>query len=191
MVAKAKQKILCSAQALMLKHGYHGTGTNAIIADAGVSKGSFFYHFPDKPSLIKAALKQHFHEHFTLPFANAMQRHQHPRGVLIDFIDQLEYECNQKRFEGGCLLGNIALELTDTQHEVQRLVQDMFDQWRALLADLIQDYPMIIQHDQFITLYIAAIEGIIMTTRVHKDPQRTSAEFAACRTLVNIAFVDK
>ena len=40
-----KEKILDSAQCLMLDKGYVATSVDAICEKAGVTKGSFFYYF--------------------------------------------------------------------------------------------------------------------------------------------------
>lgn len=38
------------------EHGYEGASLNEIIAEAGLSKGSFYHHFADKAALFAAAL---------------------------------------------------------------------------------------------------------------------------------------
>ena len=55
----AKQRILNSAQVLMLARGYAGTKVDEICEHAGVSKGSFYHFFPSKRDLTLAVL-DHF-----------------------------------------------------------------------------------------------------------------------------------
>lgn len=47
-----EQKILESALKLFVERGFHGTSTNAISKDAGVSAGILFHYFSTKKSLI-------------------------------------------------------------------------------------------------------------------------------------------
>lgn len=49
----ARGKILQAATEMIITQSYHGTGTNAIIAQTGISKGSFFYRLPIQNSCIK------------------------------------------------------------------------------------------------------------------------------------------
>ncbi len=52
-----RQRILDSAKALFLKHGYLGSSMNLIAATAGVSKLTVYSHFQDKANLFTAAIE--------------------------------------------------------------------------------------------------------------------------------------
>lgn len=51
-----REKILHTAQGLFSTHGYDATGVAQICADAGVSKGAFYHHFPSKHAVFMAIL---------------------------------------------------------------------------------------------------------------------------------------
>ena len=53
-----KKAILDAAQAEFTLSGYEGASLNKIIADAGISKGSFYYYFEDKADLYVTALER-------------------------------------------------------------------------------------------------------------------------------------
>ena len=48
---ETKQKIIKTAEKLFYKKGYHGTNSNEIAANAGVSIGSFYSYFKDKKAV--------------------------------------------------------------------------------------------------------------------------------------------
>ncbi len=48
--------ILAAARKLFSQHGYDATGVAEICAEAGVSKGAFYHHFPTKQSTFLALL---------------------------------------------------------------------------------------------------------------------------------------
>ncbi|WP_428338779.1 TetR/AcrR family transcriptional regulator [Mycobacterium sp.] len=47
----SKQKIVDSAKRMFWQHGYSTTSPRQVMADSGVSQGSFYHHFPNKPEL--------------------------------------------------------------------------------------------------------------------------------------------
>lgn len=51
------QQILASAQKLFTQSGYSSASVDEICADAGVSKGAFYHHFPSKHAAFMALLE--------------------------------------------------------------------------------------------------------------------------------------
>jgi AcrR family transcriptional regulator len=48
-----QDEIIHIARGLFARHGYRGTSLNMIAAEAGVSKGAIYHHFPDKETLYR------------------------------------------------------------------------------------------------------------------------------------------
>lgn len=46
--------LMDAAEELLLRHGLAGTTVEAVIEKAGVTKGSFFYHFDSKDGLARS-----------------------------------------------------------------------------------------------------------------------------------------
>ena len=57
-----RQRILDAAQDAILAKGFTGTSIDELIAECGLSKGGFFYHFRDKNDLAKALLSRYIAE---------------------------------------------------------------------------------------------------------------------------------
>jgi TetR/AcrR family transcriptional regulator, transcriptional repressor for nem operon len=55
--AQSRQDILTSASRLMRERGYAGVGIDAITADAGLTVGAFYTHFPSKDALFAAVVE--------------------------------------------------------------------------------------------------------------------------------------
>ena len=49
--AKTRQRILDAAHRLLKRHGYGGVGIDAIMAEAGLTRGGFYAHFASKEAL--------------------------------------------------------------------------------------------------------------------------------------------
>ncbi len=54
-MAPARRKLLDAAVSVIRAQGYAATSIDALCAEAGVAKGSFFHHFPNKEALAVAA----------------------------------------------------------------------------------------------------------------------------------------
>ena len=52
----ARVKLLDAAAALAVREGVTALGVERVVKEAGVSKGSFFYHFPTKEEMVRALL---------------------------------------------------------------------------------------------------------------------------------------
>ena len=59
--APTKEKILSTAESLVLDYGFAGTSVDKVIERAGITKGTFFYHFKTKAELAKAMIER-FHK---------------------------------------------------------------------------------------------------------------------------------
>ena len=56
---KTRERILDSAERLVLDQGLAGTSIDQMLADAGTSKGAFFHHFPSKNHLARALVERY------------------------------------------------------------------------------------------------------------------------------------
>lgn len=183
-MARARERILRAAERLVLTGGYHATGTNAIIAAAGVSKGSFFYHFPQKQDLAVALLKRSFENAIERPIAQAFGEHGNAQDALTEFLGGLEGDFRKNRFHGGCLLGNLTAELGDGEPEIQQCLAGLFDRWRRLLIGHLAGVRLTMDVEDFADLFIAQIEGVMLTVRACKAPETADQAFGACRRFI-------
>lgn len=70
----ARERILRTAHDLFYAEGLRATGIDRVIAEAGVTKVTFYRHFPSKNDLILAYLNLR-HEQWMHWFTEALQRH--------------------------------------------------------------------------------------------------------------------
>jgi AcrR family transcriptional regulator len=52
--AETRQRLIESARRLFSAHGYAGTGTEAILAETGLTRGAMYHHFRNKEDLFAA-----------------------------------------------------------------------------------------------------------------------------------------
>lgn len=98
---------------LLLRHGYHGLGMQAILDAAAVPKGSFYHHFADKQDFALQVIDEYMrHVHAGLD-ACLNDRSRAPLARV-----RLFFETTQQKYEAdgylGCLMGGLGQELAAT-----------------------------------------------------------------------------
>ena len=78
----ARAKILEAAEAVIRRDGVKRLSVDAVVAEAGISKGGFFYHFKTKDDLL-AALMQAITEEMTAEVTALVAADPEPRGRIL------------------------------------------------------------------------------------------------------------
>ncbi|ANE54337.1 TetR/AcrR family transcriptional regulator [Methylomonas sp. DH-1] len=135
----ARERILLAAHDLFYREGIRATGVDKVIAAAGVTKVTFYRHFPSKHDLIRAFL-EYRHGIWMDWFVDAIRRHGGvPGGGLLPLVAVME-EWFRKPIYRGCAFINSVAELGGTLPEVLAIChshkQDMVMAVRELLADM-------------------------------------------------------
>src|SRR5258708_27708372 len=105
MASLRRDHLVETALALFSKHGYHATGIDRILAEAGVAKMTLYKHFKSKDELILAALSRR-DEKFRTWFMREVERHgRTPRERLLVVFDILEAWFQSREFR-GCMFVN-------------------------------------------------------------------------------------
>lgn len=135
-----RSKILDTAQALMLREGFHGVTVDRLIAEAGISKGSFFYHFASKDDL-PAALLERF-----LACQGEQIRQVVARAHAIDAtdLDKALYavESMKNVFSGttakqqGCVMAAFSYQLIDEFPALRGISQTALSGWQSAFGEL-------------------------------------------------------
>ncbi|WP_199609505.1 TetR/AcrR family transcriptional regulator [Flocculibacter collagenilyticus] len=98
--------------------GYSSTGLQQILKEAGVAKGSFYFHFNDKEAFALAIIdyfagvfKQRVAQHLLNPELSAEQK-------LDAFNHYTVTAFTEMNFKAGCPIGNFCQELADSSESV-------------------------------------------------------------------------
>ena len=133
----ARERLLHTAHRLFYRDGIRSTGIDRVIAESGVTKVTFYRHFPSKNDLVCAYL-EYRHVLWMGWFADALQRHGRVKdGAGLGALAPALTEWFGREDFRGCAFINTVSELGDTVPEVNAIArrhkQDMADLLVTLL----------------------------------------------------------
>ena len=125
MTHSTKQRLLDAGQALLLEHGYHDLGIQALLAATGIPKGSFYHHFANKEDFALQVIDQYMGQVHAGLDACLTDEGRPPLQRVRRFF---ELTSESYREEGylGCLLGGLGQELSGVSEVFRRKIEECF-----------------------------------------------------------------
>jgi TetR/AcrR family transcriptional repressor of nem operon len=121
-----KQRLLDVGLAMLLEHGYHDLGIQALLTAARTPKGSFYHHFVDKQDFALQVIDQYMqHVHAGLD-ACLGDNHRRPPLVRVRRFFELTQRSYRKEGYMGCLLGALGQELSGVSELFRRKIEGCF-----------------------------------------------------------------
>ena len=105
----AREKILVKAHELFYRDGIRATGIDRIIKESGVTKVTFYRHYPSKDDLIRAYL-EYRHTYWMAWFSEAIERHRQSSGNVQAVILSVLAEWFDSQVFRGCAFINATVE---------------------------------------------------------------------------------
>jgi AcrR family transcriptional regulator len=161
-----RQRIVAAAIELFYTRGFQAVGLDNVIAEAGVTKTTFYKHFDGKPDLMVAAVQQRdTWESEAWDRAVTRIAGTDPRGRLLAFFDVLDVWFNDPAFR-GCVFINTASEFPDPKDPVHKAAAAHKRKSRDLFRDLARNAGAR-DPEAFADRYTALIEGTLVLRQVH------------------------
>jgi AcrR family transcriptional regulator len=135
MSSTKRDQLIDTALRLFAKNGYHATGIDTILAEAGVAKMTLYHHFKSKDELILAALRKRDQEWRAWFQREVEARAATPRRRLLALFDVLEDWFCEKHYH-GCSFSRAASEYRDPRHAIHELAAEHKRILHAYIRDL-------------------------------------------------------
>ena len=177
-----REKILDVAQELFNVKGFNATTINDLVEATGMQKGSLYFHFNGKDEIARAVFDLASDKF--MDFLDRALDGDNPADSIDNFFRCALDKHLATGFVGGCIFGNTALEMSDSDPDFARNIEKVFDAWIGKIADVVkaaQERKQIrddIPGDALARQIVATIEGGIMISRLKKDerPMRECLE---------------
>jgi TetR/AcrR family transcriptional repressor of nem operon len=119
--------------------GYASTGVKDILDEADVPKGSFYHYFPSKEAFAKEVLALYVRGENERAKKLLCDGKSAPLKRLRRYFEELIAVYGPESSPGGCLLGNMSLEMADHSDPVQSLLRLSFSNWQSRIAGVLQE----------------------------------------------------
>lgn len=134
---QTKELILEIAKRAVLENGFAGTSIEGLIAEAGITKGGFFYHFKDKTYLIENMIKRHTANDtnfFDKLFSLAGELVEAPLKRYLLFLKLLAEEMGElPSTDPGCIIASICYAHQSYVSRVSELNKIGLESWNDSL----------------------------------------------------------
>lgn len=195
---ETRAKILDAAEISVLAKGFGGTSIDELIAETGITKSGFFYHFRDKNELAKALLERYVENDeriYDEIFKRARELADDPLQAFLLGLKLLsELLSDLPNGHPGCLVAVICSHERAFDRDIQEINRQAALMWRrrfgAMFRDIMQVYrprePLDV--DQLADMVSTVIEGGIILSKALKEPQNLPAQLLIFRTFVRLLF---
>ncbi|MBA0035213.1 TetR/AcrR family transcriptional regulator [Pantoea sp. BIGb0393] len=160
--ASARERILLCAQQLFYQQGIRATGVDKVIAEAGVTKVTFYRHFPAKNALVVAFLQQR-HQRWMAAFRVALDQQvaliNALPAALLSWFNDADYR--------GCAFINTAAELGTTLPEASELIRQHKHEMAQAISEKLTPEQQI-KTAQIVLL----VEGAIVQVQIGEDAKQ-------------------
>lgn len=182
-----REDLIRTAIRLFAERGYHGTGIDAILKRAGMSKKTLYNHFRSKDELILAVL-QHYDSVFRNDFMRRVARAGNsPRERLLAVFDFAESWFKEESFY-GCMFIKAIGEYPETPASVREICK----QFKRLMRDYFCDLCLqsgAKDPDTLADEIALLFEGAIVTAQVSRAPEAARTAKKAASVLMQHALM--
>jgi TetR/AcrR family transcriptional regulator, transcriptional repressor for nem operon len=185
-MSDTRSKLIDAGKSLMLARGFSATAVDEICVKADVSKGGFYHFFESKEELALAVLEAYYQEGIRRVMGGSFLRISDPTKRASAFLDHLE-AIAADLWQHGCLLGNFATELAESNPTVHARVGKLFDHMVQGLAPLLAPLAgerMGTSAQGLAEQLLVSLEGSIVLARAYGDPQRIVQGIRHFRVLI-------
>ena len=197
---QTREKILSTAETIILQRGYSGTSIEDIIGEAGITKGGFFYHFDGKNDLAKNLILRYLEQDETF-FTGLIERAgsltEDPLQRLLIFLKLLaEAMTDLPGAHPGCLVASFTYESHQFDDEIRELNAEGLLAWRriflAQLEEAVEQHPVKTDRplDELADMLTSVIEGGIIMSRCLDDRHILPNQLLQFRNYLRLVFGD-
>ena len=196
----SRERILSTAEVIILQRGFAGTTIDDILEKAAITKGGFFYHFNGKMELARALVKRyinHDSEQFNILNERADILSEDPLQRMLIFLNLLaEMVAGMTETHPGCLVASFTYEAQQFDDGIRGLVEKGMLEWRQMivrrLAEIAEKYPPKIEVnlETLADMFCSTLEGGIILARIYNNNQALSDQVLAFRTHLRLVFGD-
>ncbi|EHP84548.1 transcriptional regulator, TetR family [Geobacter metallireducens RCH3] len=162
---------------LIGRQRFNATGIDAVLREAGVPKGSFYYYFRSKEEFGLAVI-DHFAERYDQRLDTFLNDDEvTPLNRLRNLLESGLARLEQNQCAKGCLIGNLGQELADQNERFRARLEEVFTSWKKRYAACLREAQrageLAPELDPSVVagFILSGWEGAVLRAKVMKSPQ--------------------
>ncbi|PSB12106.1 TetR family transcriptional regulator [Pleurocapsa sp. CCALA 161] len=170
-----RQELICVGSNLIAQRGFNAASINEILSKAGVPKGSFYYYFASKEEFGLAIIDD-FASKCQKQLESCLENEQFsPLTRLRNYFELKIIDLKSGDCIDGCLIGNLAQELSAQNELFRDRLQQIFTSWEQSFAqclDAAQAKGELDIHDHsglLAKFILSSWEGAILQAKVERS----------------------
>lgn len=190
--------LMDAAESLVLEHGLAGTTVDAVVEEAGVTKGTFFYHFDTKSELARALVQRyadHDEDLMDRYMAEAERATDDPLEQVQVFVARFE-EQMEKLAEPypGCLFASYCYQSELFDEDTRATVEEGLLRWRQRVGDkfrraLEEHRPRRdVDPEDLADMLTAIFEGSFILSKTLDEPGVIARQLSLYRAYLDVLF---
>jgi AcrR family transcriptional regulator len=165
-----RERIVEATSALFMQQGYSATGLKAIAAAGEATTGSLYHFFPGGKEELAAATLRHsgaaYEALVTAVFDAAPDVTSAVEACFAGAADALR----RTDYVDACPIATVALEVASTDEDLRLVTEEVFASWHRAAATRLEAGGLTAaQADELATVFVGALEGGFLLSRVAKD----------------------
>jgi TetR/AcrR family transcriptional repressor of nem operon len=194
-----RERILDVAEDAVLAKGFGATSIEEIIAEAGITKSGFFYHFADKNVLARAMMERYIVRNnliFETVFARAddLADGDSLQSLLIGLKLLAEQMADLPNGHPGCLVASVVYQERLFDRPLLQLTAESVKFWneffRTRIEAVVSKYPALeeVDAEQLARMIMCGVDGGIIMGKVLRDPSIVPGQLLLVRSYLKLIF---
>jgi len=193
-----REKILDTSMGLAISQGHVATPIDELISEVGITKGTFFYHFPSKKHLATAMIEKFSSSKIDILndyCAKASKLSTDPLQQLLIFVGLIqEQHAELEKDELGCLYASYCYENQLVDPDIEEMVSTTMLKWKDKFSNKIKEimsvYPPAteIEPDDVAGMFLSTLEGAYIMARITPQIDAVEVYLEQYKTYLKVLF---
>lgn len=164
---ESRQKILQAAARLFREHGYNGVGVDAVMAEAGLTPGGFYAHFPSKEALFAEALASSFKARSAA--VGELLKHHSDADWIQALVSAYLSRTHRDMVSEGCPLPALTPDVTRSSPEARQMYEKYI---QRLVSEICKRLSTDAETDRRLAIALVSqmIGGLMLARAVESSP---------------------
>lgn len=187
-----KERLIRAGLQLFYETGYNGTTIDAVLAAAGVPKGSFYHHFGSKDAFGQAVLARYIELQESQFDKWTTKKNLSTTDKLLGYFKDMAQLFIKSGFHTGCLIGKFSTEVAPTSDVFRDQLCVQLHAWRSGISRVLAegqqrgDIRTDRGSDELADAVLALIQGAFVITLSTRDKGTLTAVGSAIRELIEV-----